>query len=256
MSKLNQDVTQESEDLQEPTQQTESQTQQQAGSEDKDKSLDLLLKEFDSVLKGVDLPAYDGEEGLENLAKALLLKKRSAYKEAEQNRIEKEQLEKQMSEKEQELQELQSLREQLRLKEEAEQAMQNRIAAAEAEKAQLRFEHAAEKYEANDKDYMHFKLVKHLEDIKGDQEKLNAFSVDSWFQSMKQENPSLFKQKQQQEQQRQMANTGLPPQSTDTQSTQTHQYGGLGNFSKTQAQADQTQAEFRAWAQQNGIKLQ
>ena len=78
--------------------------------------------------------------------------------------------------------------------------------------------------------------------------------VESWFQQMKEENPSLFKQSQQQQQpQRPLATTGAPPQPASGSVAKQQQYGGLGKVSKTQNEVKQRDAEFLSFMQAEGL---
>lgn len=139
----------------------------------------------------------DDIDNLAEFARAQLKQKQKANAQAKAEREAREKLEREfqqelekvkMAEKE-ELERLQAI---VAEREAEISAARNSLQQSLAAQAELRFQHAAEKADLKETEFVQYKLSKHLESLQSDPSAMQGFDIDNWMIEMKGNHPSLF----------------------------------------------------------------
>ena len=198
--------------------QTEQETQDAGDAEDVQDSITPNSKTIneadDDQFADVNLDHFDLQdiEDAKNALADLLKKKRKAYKQAEKERLAKEQALQDLEDlrsnlKMAENEELETLKAQLQQQQQALQEAQDRIEQEQRKQADIMFKHAADMHKAKETDFIRFKLNEHLKSADTDN-----FDINSWMSEMKQKHPAMFENETQRHiQQQKTASSGLPP---------------------------------------------
>ena len=192
------------------------------------------------------IPTFNNADEEDKFYKALLKQKRKANAQAQAEREAKEELEKRLKTmaEEQEKREqaaLEELQAKLEAREQELNDARNELETRKAKEAQLRFDHAAEKHEVEDTDFVQYKLNSHLSSL--DDEGLQSFSIDEFMQGLKEKHTVAFKSKAAKE--TKMASTGSKPETAGMPS-----YQASASTNKPNPNRKQTKSEWEAYKAQ------